>query len=149
MELKVGLRYRTRDGQVTSPLEFDDHTDLTYPFSGYVGESGQTWNRDGLFYADAEDSLDLVSVSEDKDDSLGEPTSEDSDYYMGFTDGDAALESRVVTWAQTMLDLSAPDEDEYARGYQDAIMALLHTVLGLEVHRKVSFEILPSPALED
>lgn len=51
MQLEVGKRYVTRDGNVTSPLV---RIPGLYPFQGVVGEKidQDTWKEDGGYYSD-------------------------------------------------------------------------------------------------
>lgn len=61
MKLKLGQRYITRDGLITSPLE---HHPLSsyYCFKGQIGNFESTWDAEG-FYSNKTDpwSGDLVS----------------------------------------------------------------------------------------
>lgn len=67
MKLEEGKRYRTRDGQETSPLE--KNFDAFYPFGAEVDGFPYTWTEDGRYFqsATSKHRNDLVEEIEEEE----------------------------------------------------------------------------------
>jgi hypothetical protein len=64
MELIAGRRYRTRDGEITSPLAMDKKPIANQEFTGTVGGTIRNWDHKGRWAAPYSMGLDLIEEIE-------------------------------------------------------------------------------------
>lgn len=90
IELRVGVRYRTRDGEVVGPLRLS--RDVDYPFT----DGDRTWQADGRYHADGPDSMfDLVAEADPPPEPAPDRLASISDEMKRIAEAVTALQQQV------------------------------------------------------